>query len=212
MLIVTAAQSKYSLFERTVEECGVLNTLTELGIGFVAYSPLGHGFLSGQIHSIDDLPEKDFRRAIPRFQETHFYKNIELVKAMEELAKQKDVTSSQLNGICESLKICEIKNSLNQNYFTPFSFVKKVHDSGNGEKIQNMNLKLADWIIKIKQSVPIKSELIKLIRAITTFLGMVEKTTKKIQLKKLQVEKDLFGHLWSCARRRLWAYFYERNT
>ena len=75
---ITAVQSEYSLFERTVEERGVIQTLNELGIGFVAYSPLGRGFLSGQIRSIDDLPENDFRRAIPRFQEGHFYKNIEL--------------------------------------------------------------------------------------------------------------------------------------
>jgi aryl-alcohol dehydrogenase-like predicted oxidoreductase len=93
---ITAVQSEYSLFERTVEERGVLHTLTELGIGFVAYSPLGRGFLSGQIRNIDDLPENDFRRAIPRFQEAHFYKNIELVKAIEALAAEKDVTSSQL--------------------------------------------------------------------------------------------------------------------
>jgi len=93
---VTAVQSEYSLFERTVEERGVLETLTALGIGFVAYSPLGRGFLSGQIRSIDDLPEHDFRRAIPRFQEGHFYKNIELVKAIEALAAEKNVTSSQL--------------------------------------------------------------------------------------------------------------------
>lgn len=93
---ITAVQSEYSLFERTVEERGVLKTLEELGIGFVAYSPLGRGFLSGQIRSIDDLPENDFRRAIPRFQEAHFYKNIELVKAIEALAEEKNVTSSQL--------------------------------------------------------------------------------------------------------------------
>jgi aryl-alcohol dehydrogenase-like predicted oxidoreductase len=93
---ITAVQSEYSLFERTVEERGVIQTLNELGIGFVAYSPLGRGFLSGQIRSIDDLPENDFRRAIPRFQEEHFYKNIELVKAIEALAEEKNVTSSQL--------------------------------------------------------------------------------------------------------------------
>lgn len=93
---ITAVQSEYSLFERTVEERGVLQTLKELGIGFVAYSPLGRGFLSGQIRSIDDLPEDDFRRAIPRFQEAYFYKNIELVKAIEALAEEKKVTSSQL--------------------------------------------------------------------------------------------------------------------
>jgi len=93
---ITAVQSEYSLFERTVEERGVLQTLDELGIGFVAYSPLGRGFLSGQIRSIDDLPEDDFRRAIPRFQEEHFYKNIELVKAIEALSEEKGITSSQL--------------------------------------------------------------------------------------------------------------------
>jgi aryl-alcohol dehydrogenase-like predicted oxidoreductase len=93
---ITAVQSEYSLFERTAEERGVLKTLQDLGIGFVAYSPLGRGFLSGQIRSIDDLPENDFRRAIPRFQEKYFHKNIELVEAIENLAKEKNVTSSQL--------------------------------------------------------------------------------------------------------------------
>jgi len=93
---ITAVQSEYSLFERTVEERGVLQTLNKLGIGFVAYSPLGRGFLSGQIRSIDDLPENDFRRAIPRFQEAHFAKNLELVKAIEALAGEKNVTPSQL--------------------------------------------------------------------------------------------------------------------
>ncbi|WP_421943611.1 aldo/keto reductase [Pedobacter sp.] len=93
---ITAVQSEYSLFERTVEERGVLDTLNQLGIGFVAYSPLGRGFLSGEIRSIDDLPADDFRRAIPRFQEQYFYKNIELVKAIESLAADKNVTSSQL--------------------------------------------------------------------------------------------------------------------
>jgi len=94
---VTAVQSEYSLFERTVEERGVLKTLKELGIGFVAYSPLGRGFLSGAIKTIDDLPEKDFRRAIPRFQGEMFQKNIELVEAIEAMAAQKGVTSSQLS-------------------------------------------------------------------------------------------------------------------
>ncbi|MFD3003651.1 aldo/keto reductase [Pontibacter toksunensis] len=93
---ITAVQSEYSLFERTVEERGVLQTLNKLGIGFVAYSPLGRGFLSGQIRSIYDLPENDFRRAIPRFQEAHFAKNLELVKAIEALAGEKNVTPSQL--------------------------------------------------------------------------------------------------------------------
>lgn len=93
---VTAVQSEFSLFERTAEEKGVLKTLKESGIGFVAYSPLGRGFLSGQIRSVDDLPEHDFRRAIPRFQEQHFHKNLELVQAIESLAEEKNVTPSQL--------------------------------------------------------------------------------------------------------------------
>ncbi|WP_231459526.1 MULTISPECIES: aldo/keto reductase [unclassified Pedobacter] len=93
---ITAVQSEYSLFERTAEERGVLDTLNKLGIGFVAYSPLGRGFLTGEIRSIDDLPADDFRRAIPRFQEAYFYKNIELVEAIEKLAAEKNVTSSQL--------------------------------------------------------------------------------------------------------------------
>lgn len=93
---ITAVQSEYSLFERTVEERGVLKTLTELGIGFVAYSPLGRGFLSGNIRSLSDLPEDDFRRAIPRFQEAHFHRNIELVKLIETMAAEKGITSSQL--------------------------------------------------------------------------------------------------------------------
>lgn len=93
---VTALQSEYSLFERTVEERGILATLQELGIGFVAYSPLGRGFLSGQIKSINDLPEHDFRRSIPRFQGVQFDKNMELVSAIEAMAEARHVTSSQL--------------------------------------------------------------------------------------------------------------------
>ncbi|KPH11269.1 aldo/keto reductase [Chryseobacterium sp. ERMR1:04] len=93
---ITAVQSEFSLFERTVEEKGVIKTLNELGIGFVTYSPLGRGFLSGQIRSINDLPENDFRRGIPRFQEQYFHKNIELVEAIESLAKEKNISASQL--------------------------------------------------------------------------------------------------------------------
>lgn len=93
---ISAVQSEYSLFERTVEEKGVIKTLNELGISFVAYSPLGRGFLSGNIKTINDLPENDFRRAIPRFQGEQFQKNIELVEAIENLTKEKEITSSQL--------------------------------------------------------------------------------------------------------------------
>jgi aryl-alcohol dehydrogenase-like predicted oxidoreductase len=95
---LTAVQTEYSLFERSVEEAGILNTLQELGIGFVAYSPLGRGFLSGDIEfkNPDDLPADDFRRSIPRFQGENFYKNIELVNELKRLADEKEVTPSQL--------------------------------------------------------------------------------------------------------------------
>ena len=93
---LTAVQTEYSLFERTAEEAGILDTLAELGIGFVAYSPLGRGFLSGDIKSPADFPEGDFRLSIPRFQGEQFYKNIELVKAIKGLADAKGVTPPQL--------------------------------------------------------------------------------------------------------------------
>ncbi len=93
---LTAVQTEYSLFERTVEEAGILDTLQGLGVGFVAYSPLGRGFLSGDIKSPEDFPENDFRKAIPRFQGEQFYKNIELVKEIKKLADEKGITPSQL--------------------------------------------------------------------------------------------------------------------
>jgi aryl-alcohol dehydrogenase-like predicted oxidoreductase len=93
---LTAVQTEYSLFERGVEESGILATLDELGIGFVAYSPLGRGFLSGYIKSFDDFADDDFRRNIPRYQSENFSKNIELVNAIKELAATKSITASQL--------------------------------------------------------------------------------------------------------------------
>ena len=93
---LTAVQTEYSLFERTVEESGVLDTLHQLNIGFVAYSPLGRGFISGDFESPDDFPENDFRRSIPRFQGEQFYKNVELVNAIKKLAEEKGITASQL--------------------------------------------------------------------------------------------------------------------
>lgn len=95
---LTAVQTEYSLFERTVEEAGILNTLKELGIGFVAYSPLGRGFISSdiKIKSPDDFPENDFRKSIPRFQGEHFYKNLQLADEINKMAESKGITSSQL--------------------------------------------------------------------------------------------------------------------
>jgi aryl-alcohol dehydrogenase-like predicted oxidoreductase len=93
---VTAVQTEWSLWSRDVEDNGVLATVRELGIGFVAYSPLGRGFLSGTIRSIDDLDENDFRRQSPRFQGENFHKNLELLERVRQIAAEKDVTPGQL--------------------------------------------------------------------------------------------------------------------
>lgn len=93
---LTAVQTEYSLFERSVEEAGILDTMKELGIGFVAYSPLGRGFLNGELKSPDDFPADDFRRSIPKFQGEQFYKNIELVNEINKIAIEKNITISQL--------------------------------------------------------------------------------------------------------------------
>jgi aryl-alcohol dehydrogenase-like predicted oxidoreductase len=90
-----ALQTEYSLWSRDVED-EVLPTVRELGIGFVAYSPLGRGFLTGQIKSIDDLPADDWRRNAPRFQGENFQKNLELVENIKELAAAKGCTPGQL--------------------------------------------------------------------------------------------------------------------
>jgi aryl-alcohol dehydrogenase-like predicted oxidoreductase len=92
---VTALQTEYSLWSRDVED-EVLPTVRELGIGFVAYSPLGRGFLTGQIQRFEDLPEGDFRRSSPRFQGENFQKNLELVDRVKEIANEKGVAASQL--------------------------------------------------------------------------------------------------------------------
>ncbi len=93
---ITALQTEYSLFERSVEEAGILDTLKELGIGFVPYSPLGRGFISGDIKSPDDFADTDFRKQIPKFQGEQFYKNTELLNELNKLAAEKGITPSQL--------------------------------------------------------------------------------------------------------------------
>jgi len=92
---ISALQTEYSLWSRDVED-GILPTLPELGIGFVAYSPLGRGFLTGQIRRFEDLPEGDYRRQSPRFQGENFDKNLELVERVNEIAAERDVTPGQL--------------------------------------------------------------------------------------------------------------------
>jgi aryl-alcohol dehydrogenase-like predicted oxidoreductase len=92
---ITALQTEYSLWTRD-PEAEVLPTVRELGIGFVAYSPLGRGFLSGTITSADDLPEDDFRRRNPRFQRGNVEQNLALVDRVREIADEKGVTPGQL--------------------------------------------------------------------------------------------------------------------
>lgn len=88
-------QTEYSLWSREVED-EILPLLNQLGIGFVAYSPLGRGFLTGQIKKFDDLPADDYRRQYPRFQGKNFDKNLAVVSLIEEMAAQKGCTASQL--------------------------------------------------------------------------------------------------------------------
>jgi aryl-alcohol dehydrogenase-like predicted oxidoreductase len=92
---ITALQSEYSLWTRDPEK-EVLGVCRELGIGFVPYSPLGRGFLTGQIKRFEDLPEDDYRRTSPRFQEENFQRNLDLVKRVSEIASEKKCAPAQL--------------------------------------------------------------------------------------------------------------------
>jgi aryl-alcohol dehydrogenase-like predicted oxidoreductase len=92
---ISALQTEYSLWTRDVEE-RILPTMRELGIGFVAYSPLGRGFLSGRFRSPEDIPEGDFRRNNPRFQGRNFERNLAIVDRVREIAEEKGVTPAQL--------------------------------------------------------------------------------------------------------------------
>jgi aryl-alcohol dehydrogenase-like predicted oxidoreductase len=92
---LSALQSEYSLWY-TELEAKILSVLRELGIGLVAFSPVGRGFLTGQIKRFEDLPEGDMRRNQPRFQGANFLENIKLVKAVERMAAQKNATASQI--------------------------------------------------------------------------------------------------------------------
>jgi aryl-alcohol dehydrogenase-like predicted oxidoreductase len=92
---ITAVQTELSLWSRDAE-AEVIPTVRELGIGYVAYSPLGRGFLTGQIKSPDDFSDDDFRKFHPRFQGENFEKNIQLVREVEKMAKEKGCTTAQL--------------------------------------------------------------------------------------------------------------------
>ena len=92
---ISALQTEYSLWTRDPED-EILPTCRELGIGFVAYSPLGRGFLTGQFKRFDDLPADDYRRSSPRFQGENFNRNLDLVRRVEEIAREKNCKPSQL--------------------------------------------------------------------------------------------------------------------
>jgi aryl-alcohol dehydrogenase-like predicted oxidoreductase len=92
---IAALQTEYSLWTRDPED-EILSTCRELGIGFVAYSPLGRGFLTGQFKTFQDLAADDYRRNSPRFQGENFQKNLDLVRRVQEVAKEKGCTPSQL--------------------------------------------------------------------------------------------------------------------
>jgi aryl-alcohol dehydrogenase-like predicted oxidoreductase len=92
---ITALQTEYSLWTRDPED-ELLPLCRELEIGFVAYAPLGRGFLTGRFHSVDDIPADDYRRSSPRFQGENFQKNLELVERVKDIAKRKKATASQL--------------------------------------------------------------------------------------------------------------------
>ncbi len=92
---ISALQTEYSLWSRDPED-EILPTVRELGIGFVAYSPLGRGFLSGRFRSPEDVPEDDFRRQHPRFQGENFRRNLDLLRRLETIAAEQGCTSAQL--------------------------------------------------------------------------------------------------------------------
>lgn len=93
---ITALETEYSLFDRGVEENGVLEATRQMGIGFVGYSPLGRGFLSGEIKTPDDFDPGDSRRMFPRYQGENFYKNLTLVEELKTRAAAKNITPAQL--------------------------------------------------------------------------------------------------------------------
>jgi aryl-alcohol dehydrogenase-like predicted oxidoreductase len=93
---IASVQSEYSLWTRDPETDGVLDACRELGVGFLAYSPLGRGFLTGQIKKFEDFDADDYRRLSPRFQGENFQKNLNLVERITELARARGAAASQV--------------------------------------------------------------------------------------------------------------------
>lgn len=93
---IAALQSEYSLWTRDVEQNGVLDTCRELGIGFVPFSPLGRGVLTGALKNLEGLSDTDFRRSLPRFEAENFDANLALISLLETMAREKGVTAAQL--------------------------------------------------------------------------------------------------------------------
>src|SRR6266403_166299 len=115
---ITALQSEYSLWTRDPEE-NILPVCRELGIGFVPYSPLGRGFLTGRIQKPEDLPADDYRKTTPRFQGENFQRNLDLVKRVEEIAREKRCTPAQLAlawGLAQGDEIVPIPGTKRRKY------------------------------------------------------------------------------------------------
>ena len=133
---ITALQTEYSLWTRDPEK-EILDTCRELGIGFVAYSPLGRGFFSGRFKTTDEIPEDDYRRNHPRFMKGNIEHNYELVKKLEEIAKEKNFTTTQLSLAWVMAK---------RDFIVPIPGTKKIKYLE--EDIGAVNIKLSDDDIK----------------------------------------------------------------
>src|SRR5213594_3157802 len=140
---ITALQSEYSLWSRDPED-EILATCRDLGIGFVAYSPLGRGFLTGQIKRFEDFAADDFRRTVSRFQGENFQKNVDLVAKVEEIAREKGCTPSQLAlawVLAQGEEIVPIPGTKRRNYLE--------------ENVGALNVKLTvDDLLRINEVVP----------------------------------------------------------
>jgi aryl-alcohol dehydrogenase-like predicted oxidoreductase len=138
---IAALQTEYSLWTRDPEN-EILPTCRELGIGFVAYSPLGRGFLTGQFKRFEDLPADDYRRNSPRFQGENFDKNLQLVRKIEEIAKEKKCTPSQLAlawVLAEGKDVVPIPGTKRRQYLEEDAGAINVHlTKADLERIENV--------------------------------------------------------------------------